>query len=1640
MGSLYIYKVSDYEHRAETEQFDQISEYLFKVAPSLDGDIHLVGNFNIGGVELDALLLSEYSVRLLEFKNWGGNIFASENGDWTADGKIVKGGANSNPFEQARTNKSRMSKFLGTVTKDGEKVLPLSTIIFYKKCKFDDRLSDPVHKWLTVCDSFHMKDAIPLKEKTISPELLERICSALDIKRFEIYPERGTGEPSALFVDANPGAADFFMRFGEILMDENIPVKDAYRLMYTQYRQLLDLNTRGVGHFKGPYPQTDYLLRENNAPNELRKTVNDFRGRYNRIATFPEDDLRESLPYDLKALCEFVALVYGCQVPEDIVLHYPPEKIEEAPIAVATDVKLPKYIRVTVDSHDKDSFEGTVDDGGIHLVKVSLTTYGTYARKYEDFNYMLSQGSQVNVIRPQMGEDGIIRGELLIYDPDYLVSVTTITRCMTEYIEDYRLNLINKLKPFKDNFYTLLGVLSGVVLDEVVKFGNTSYKSIAMKFYSQKAIGILTLPDSETTRDGYTMHDFAKVQMANIQKAVADLEAGSSTFRRSKVILEPSFFSEMLGIQGRIDLMQLDHRLIMEQKSGKKFSGDGKTMDDHYAQLLLYALWNHYTYNIPFGGMQLDLLYSKYDNPLVNIGTIPDLVSRSIRMRNRIAWAESVYSIGGFRQLEGIDVDSLLSQDKEKERNDRTSKWNRYRKPEFMDVLNPVHEASELEKAYYYAFQTFVSREHYISKVGDGADSRSLSSVWQQSEDEKKVQGNIYDDMVLRIPEGGFSGPVQDVTFLFSERDAEERMNIVSNFRVGDVVAFYAYRDGDIPDLREDIVFRGSVLSIDSESITLRLRVPQSDGNVFMTYGGSRWAVEHDVLESSFDSLYRGMHSFLSAPVHRRNLILFKDEPVVDEGVSLVGDYGDFGEVVLRAKRARDIFLIIGPPGTGKTSRGMMSILKEQLLSFPDQAVLLLAYTNRAVDEICKNLVKDESLKDDFIRLGSPLSCNPEYQGYLLDEIARNVSGVKELRERFRSKKIFVSTVTSMTNNLSLLSLKRFSLAIVDEATQILEPQLMGILSAKDSAGDSAIPKIVLIGDHKQLPAIVTQSERDSKVTDPILKDILSDCRLSLFERFLSKYRGNPDVVIQLESQGRMHPDVSEFSNCNFYGGRLRPVPTTHQKAPSSERSDSENAIVRMLSAHRVSFVTSQACPLAGGNDKVNTLEASMIASTVGAIYEKEKGSPDSLPSIGVIVPYRNQIAEIRNTIATRYPGTNLDTIPIDTVERFQGGEYDYIVYGFTVRWPYQLRFLCASEILDDGVIVDRKLNVALTRARERMVLIGNPDVLCNSFVFGNLMEYAREKGCYFDVDGQKYADGDFDVPEVDSSSDGWDVADFILKGLPSNVESGIRSLVGDAMKAGSVSGPSSSSAGTTAVRSSMADRALIGYGRARFLEPVGGVSPRDQVLIYCYYMMGLRFLSHGKVLEKCDPIIRRFSGSLPGGLRIVDIGCGPCTCALSFAERFLADFPEMKYVGVEPSPAMREAGERLLESCYPDEKGVELVSSLSEIGEKAFDDSAGSASCVVFNLSYLFTNIRSEKAEEIATFIRETILSHPKNKYIVIVQQGPSDVNLDSYKVFSRTLSPVISRRVSSFGSIPLEGEPARKEVKFAYEIFYND
>lgn len=119
-----------------------------------------------------------------------------------------------------------------------------------------------------------------------------------------------------------------------------------------------------------------------------------------------------------------------------------------------------------------------------------------------------------------------------------------------------------------------------------------------------------------------------------------------------------------------------------------------------------------------------------------------------------------------------------------------------------------------------------------------------------------------------------------------------------------------------------------------------------------------------------------------------------------------------------------------------------------------------------------------------------------------------------------------------------------------------------------------------------------------------------------------------------------------------------------------------------------------------------------MIADLACAIYEAEGEGFDPRDTMGVIVPYRNQIAAVRLAIA-RKGIPLLGDISVDTVERYQGSQRKYIIYGFTVQRRYQLKFLTSGSFVENGALIDRRLNVAMTRAQEHLIMIGNPEVLC---------------------------------------------------------------------------------------------------------------------------------------------------------------------------------------------------------------------------------------------------------------------------------------------------------------------------------------
>jgi superfamily I DNA and/or RNA helicase len=285
-----------------------------------------------------------------------------------------------------------------------------------------------------------------------------------------------------------------------------------------------------------------------------------------------------------------------------------------------------------------------------------------------------------------------------------------------------------------------------------------------------------------------------------------------------------------------------------------------------------------------------------------------------------------------------------------------------------------------------------------------------------------------------------------------------------------------------------------------------------------------------------------------------------------------------------------------------------------------------------------------------------------------------------------------------------------------------------------------------LIGDHKQLPAVVQQSVEESIVQEPELNAIgLTDCRLSLFERLLSQFKTangyDERFVYMLTKQGRMHKFIGEFPNIAFYGGKLEIVPLEHQQLPCNE-VETDNGIMKMLCSHRISFVASEQ-PRLSPSVKTNVIEAEMIAATVYQIYLLTKDSFDKDMTVGVIVHYRNQISTVRNAI-DRYGIDILHDITIDTVERYQGSQRDYIIYGFTIHQMYQLNFLTDNVFEEDGMIIDRKLNVAMTRARLNLVMIGNPKLLSMNVTFSRLMDFVRSKGGYFDVTKDDYCNGRF--------------------------------------------------------------------------------------------------------------------------------------------------------------------------------------------------------------------------------------------------------------------------------------------------------
>lgn len=936
--------------------------------------------------------------------------------------------------------------------------------------------------------------------------------------------------------------------------------------------------------------------------------------------------------------------------------------------------------------------------------------------EFDETLCLLEPGSKLNLVDVIIVDGGLLT-RFLILEPDYLVDASALAECAQEYGMCWQRYFWNRIRPKTITDSILLGNAVNLIFDELITakdFRSVTFDSLMPKIFARYPIEFVSAK-SVDRRFFQNLHS----QFETL-KRILSTDFSALGIDRRKAMVEPSFICEALGLQGRLDFLQVENGLCgIELKAGRPPYPENdlsKVSFPHRAQCALYQSMIQSVLGVKLENQHFYLLYSRNLNPegcLRPVKTSTRELQKLLNLRNKIVSVERDISRYGYVQAEWLvsrlTADNLIP---------RPSLFTeQYIRPEIDCGRRRLErrDDNDLALRYFYRFYAFVSREHYLSKIGypSGSGISGVASLWRMTRDEKEREGYMFSG--LRLVRNCAAEDIPEVEFILPGNTPSP------DFRLGDIVLFYVC-DTDADRVSTRQVFKATIASMTADRVVLRLRDNQSYAEALPI--ASCYAVEHDYVDSSFLLQYKGLYAMLDASPHRRGLLVGEagESPVrnMSRRLSYEYDSPDLSRILLKALQAEDYFLLVGPPGTGKTSVALRNMVRE-FLAIPDYQILLVAFTNRAVDEICDKLETIGEV-DDYIRVGQTLSCDVAYRSHLLSERMKQCRNREEASRSIHSCRVFVATLSSLSGKMELFNLKRFDVAIVDEASQILEPQLVGLLSAKTPTGRDAIGKFILIGDHKQLPAVVVQSAEESVITDERLRSAgFVDCRISLFERLYRRLPEGSPFADMLDCQWRMHPDIASFANTYFYKGALRDGNAPHQISLLPFTNMGDDKWERVIATKRTAFFPTKT--LCAGK-KYNNEEACKTAVIVNALYRlyERNGLEFDERSVGIIAPYRHQIARIRQEL-DKFGISAFDTIRVDTVERFQGSQNDCIIYSFCVNDESQLEWL-PSYTEESGQLIDRKLNVALTRARRQLFVLGNSRLLSRNPIYRILITH----------------------------------------------------------------------------------------------------------------------------------------------------------------------------------------------------------------------------------------------------------------------------------------------------------------------------
>ncbi len=451
-------------------------------------------------------------------------------------------------------------------------------------------------------------------------------------------------------------------------------------------------------------------------------------------------------------------------------------------------------------------------------------------------------------------------------------------------------------------------------------------------------------------------------------------------------------------------------------------------------------------------------------------------------------------------------------------------------------------------------------------------------------------------------------------------------------------------------------------------------------------------------------------------------------------------------QAVNEVLRAKDVAIVHGPPGTGKTTT-LVEAINETLMR--ESQVMVCAQSNMAVDWISEKLV-DRGI--NVLRIGNPTRVNDKMLGFTYErrfeshpdypQLWAIRKAIRELRqhrkrgsdtfhqkmERLKSRatelelrinaqlfgeaRVIACTLVGSANKL--LDGQRFNTLFIDEAAQALEAACWIPLRR--------VSRVILAGDHCQLPPTVKS-----------LAALKAGLGVTLMERVTAT---QPSVVTLLKVQYRMNEAIMRFSSDWFYGGQVKSAPQVRHRgildydnpflwidtAPLEEEDDSP--------VYHEQFVGESF-------GRVNKAEANLTISTLRDYLEKvgKQRFLDEQVDVGVISPYRAQVQYLRSLIkATPELKPFRRAITVNTVDGFQGQERDIVLISL-------VRSNAAGDI---GFLKDlRRMNVAITRARMKVIILGDVKTLTRHPFYKRLWDYVERARQRYQGDEEESLDND---------------------------------------------------------------------------------------------------------------------------------------------------------------------------------------------------------------------------------------------------------------------------------------------------------